>query len=62
MLYRHFTWSGLLGVDYRVASWGALEVGYRALGIDVKSDDRLVSEYDVTHYGPGFGFRLHWGR
>ena len=36
-------------------------VGYKALGIDVGSEDGDVTEYDVTHYGPTFGFNLHWG-
>jgi hypothetical protein len=57
-----FTWSSLLGLEYRVAPWGSLDFGFKALGIDIKSDDRLVREYDVTHYGPIFGFRFHWER
>jgi hypothetical protein len=55
------TWSAVVGFEYRVASWGGLEFGYKGLGIDVKSDERVVHDYDVTHYGPIFGFRFHWG-
>ena len=57
-----FTWSGSLGLEYRVAEWGSVDFGFKALGIDIKSDDRVVREYDVTHYGPIFGFRFHLGR
>jgi hypothetical protein len=57
-----FTWSSLVGLEYRVARWGGLDFGFKALGIDVKSDDRVVREYDVTHYGPIVGFRFHWGQ
>jgi hypothetical protein len=57
-----FTWSGMVGFEYRVTSWGGLEFGFKGLGIDVKSDDRIVREYDVTHYGPIAGFRFHWGK
>ena len=56
------TWSGVVGFDFRVASWGSLEFGYKALGIDVTSDDQTVNEYDVTHYGPIVAFRIHRGR
>jgi hypothetical protein len=55
------TWSALLGVEYRFKPWGGLFVGYKALGIDVGSENAAVTEYDVTHYGPTFGFNLHWG-
>ena len=55
------TWSAVVGFEYRVASWGGVEFGYKGLGMDVKSDDRVVHDYDVTHYGPIFGFRFHWG-
>jgi hypothetical protein len=55
------TWSGVLGFEYRVAPWGGLEVGYQGLGIDIKSDDRIVRDYQVIHHGPIFGFRFHWG-
>jgi hypothetical protein len=57
-----FTWSGLVGFEYRVASWGSLDFGFKALGINVTNDDRVVREYDVTHYGPIVGFRFHWGQ
>src|SRR5262249_14531891 len=58
-----FTWSALIGFDYRVASWGAVEFGYKALGIHVTTDDdkRIVRDYDATHYGPIVAFRVHWG-
>lgn len=56
------TWSALMGFEYRVAPWGGVEFGFKALGIDVESDDRVVTKYDVTHYGPIFGFRFHWGQ
>jgi len=57
------TWSALLGLDYRLASWAGVEFGYKALGIHITTDDedRIVSDYDMTHYGPIVGFRLHWG-
>jgi hypothetical protein len=57
------TWSALVGFDYRVASWGAVEFGYKALGIHVTTDDdtRIVREYNATHYGPIVGFRVNWG-
>lgn len=57
-------WSGMLGFEYRVKPWGGLVFGYKALGIDAGSDaaDEVVTEYDVTHYGPILGLNLHWGR
>jgi hypothetical protein len=57
------SWSGLLGVEFRLAPWAGLAVGYKALGVDFgsDSDDDLLREYDVTYYGPIFGFNLHWG-
>jgi hypothetical protein len=51
----------VVGFEYRLASWGGLEFGYKGLGIDVKRDDGSLREYDVTHYGPILGFRFHWG-
>jgi hypothetical protein len=56
------TWSTVVGLDYRFKPWGSLDVGFKALGIDTKSDEHVVREYDVTHYGPIFGLRLHWTR
>ena len=56
-----FTWSALAGIEYRFKSWGGLEAGYKALGIDVTGGDQELREYDVTHYGPIFGLRFHWG-
>lgn len=56
-----FTWSSLVGLEYRVVRWGSLDFGFRALGIEVTNQDRVVGEYDVTHYGPIVGFRFHWG-
>jgi hypothetical protein len=58
-----FTWSGMLGFEFRPRPWGGLVFGYKALGIDVGSerDDETVREYDMTYYGPIFGLNLHWG-
>jgi hypothetical protein len=61
----NLTWSALAGFEYRITSWGGLEFGFKALGVDISrddGDDRIVSEYQATHYGPIAGFRLHWGR
>jgi hypothetical protein len=57
------TWSGLLGVEYRMKPWAGLVLGYKALAIDtgISEDDVTLTEYDVTHYGPIFGLNLHWG-
>lgn len=56
------TWSAVLGLEFRFKTWGSLDFGYKALGIDFKTDDAAaVREYDVTHYGPILGLRLHWG-
>jgi hypothetical protein len=55
------TWSAVAGLEYRFKAWGGLEFGYKALGIDVRGGDRNLREYDVTHYGPIFGLRFHWG-
>jgi hypothetical protein len=57
-----FTWSGGVGFAFRVTSWGSLEFGYKALGIEATTEDRIVRAYDMTHYGPIVGFRLRWGR
>ncbi len=45
-------------------SWGAIEFGFKGLGIDISrdEDDQLVTRYQATHYGPIAGFRFHWGR
>jgi hypothetical protein len=58
------SWSALLGVEFRPAPWAGLVVGYKALGVDFgsDSDEDVLREYDVTYYGPIFGFNLHWGR
>jgi hypothetical protein len=56
------TWSGVVGLEYRFKPWGGLEFGYKGLGIDVKSGQQDRLTYDVTHYGPIFGLRFHWGR
>jgi hypothetical protein len=56
-----FTWSGMLGFEYRFRPWGGFVVGYKALGIDTGDDPDEVTEYDMTHYGPIFGLALHWG-
>ena len=58
-----FTWSAMLGFEFRFRPTVGLIFGYKALGIDVGSnDDEPVREYDMTHYGPIFGLNLHWGR
>jgi opacity protein-like surface antigen len=56
------TWSTVVGLEYRFKPWGSLDFGFKALGIDTKSEEHVVREYDVTHYGPIFGLRLHWTR
>jgi hypothetical protein len=58
------SWSGLLGVEFLLARWAGVAAGYKALGVDFgsDSDDDILREYDVTYYGPIFGFNLHWGR
>ena len=58
-----FTWSAMVGLEFRPRPWGGLVVGYKAFGIDVGSDeDEPVREYDVTYYGPVFGLNFHFGR
>jgi hypothetical protein len=60
---RGFTWSGFVGLDLPRLVRGALELGYKGLGIDVTGgDEDIVRNYDMTHYWPFVGFRLHWGR
>ena len=54
------TWSAVAGLEFRFKPWASIDFGYKALGIDVKSEDAVVREYDVTHYGPIFGLRMHW--
>ena len=57
-----FTWSGMVGFEFRPRPWGGLVFGYKAFGIDVGSDDdEPVREYDVTYYGPVVGLNLHFG-
>jgi hypothetical protein len=57
-----FTWTGMLGVEYRIKPVAGLILGYKAFGIDVSSnEDEPVREYDLTNYGPIFGLNLHWG-
>ena len=55
------TWSAVAGLAYRFKPWGGLEFGYKALGIDVTRGENELRGYDVTHYGPIFGLRFHWG-
>jgi hypothetical protein len=57
-----FTWSSVAGLEYRFKPWGGLELGYKALGIDVESGSNELRQYDVTHHGPIFGVRFHWAR
>jgi hypothetical protein len=54
-----FTWSAVVGLEVNVVSWGAIQFGYKGLGIDAAGDD-IVSDYQMTHYGPIAGFRFHW--
>ena len=56
------TWSVVGGLEFRFKPWGGVEFGYTALGIDVKGGEHNLREYDVTHHGPIFGLRLHWGQ
>jgi hypothetical protein len=57
------TWSGMLGFEFRPRPWGGLVFGYKALGIDVESEnnDETLREFDMTYYGPIFGLNFHWG-
>ena len=60
-----FTWSGMVGIEFRPRPSIGLVFGYKGYGIDVGSDDddgEPLREYDMTHYGPIFGLNLHWGR
>jgi hypothetical protein len=58
-----FTWSGMVGLEFRPRPSIGLVLGYKGYGIDVGSDDgEPLREYDMTHYGPMFGLNLHWGR
>jgi hypothetical protein len=56
------TWTVVGGVEYRFKSWGGLEFGYKALGIDIRGGENNLREYDVTHHGPIIGLRLHWSK
>jgi hypothetical protein len=58
-----FTWSGMLGVEFRPRPQVGLVLGYKGFGIDVgsDSDDHVIREYDLTYYGPVFGLNLHFG-
>lgn len=56
-----FTWSVLAAVEYRFKPWGGLDVGYKALGIDVTGGNNELRGYDVTHHGPIFALNFHWG-
>jgi len=56
------TWSAELGVGYHFTPLIGIVGGYKALGIDLRQDDKPVGRYDVTHYGPYFGLDFHWGR
>lgn len=58
----HLTWSAEAGFEFTAKPWLGLAFGYKALGIDVRHEDLVVKQYDVTHYGPIFGADLHWGR
>jgi hypothetical protein len=57
------SWSAGIGAEFRFKPWGGFVFGYKAYGIDVTNDIavNVPTEYDVTQYGPGFGFNLHWG-
>jgi hypothetical protein len=55
------TWSAEAGLDFRFTRWGSAAFGYKALGIDVDYDDKVVRKYDVVHHGPFFALGLHWG-
>jgi hypothetical protein len=57
------TWSALLGLEFGFKPWGALALGYKALGINTGSGsaDQAVTDWDVTYYGPIMGLNLHWG-
>jgi hypothetical protein len=57
-----FTWSALVGFEYRFKPWGGVMFGYRGLGIDTGDTDTGTKTlaYDMTHYGPMFSLTLHW--
>lgn len=57
----NLTWSTEAGLGVRVKPWLGLAFGYKALGIDVEYDDKVVRTYDVVHHGPFLGMDFHWG-
>ena len=60
---RAFSWSATVGAEFRPTRLLGLVAGYRALGVNAGSadDDHVVREFEMTYYGPVFGFNLHWG-
>ncbi len=58
-----FSWSATVGAEFRPTRLLGLVAGYRALGVNAGSadDDHVVREFEMTYYGPIFGFNLHWG-
>ena len=58
-----FSWSALLGIEFKATQWIGLMAGYKGLGVDIDdNNDNDLGSYDATYYGPGFGLSLHWGR
>ena len=51
-----FTWQGVAGIEYRF-SWGDLQLLYRYLYYDMKSDKMLQS---VSFQGPAFGVNFRF--
>ncbi len=48
-------------IDYRLADWAAVEIGYRHLDIDYANDSaNQPYDYDVQESGPRFGLILHF--
>jgi len=58
-----FSWSTLLGVEFRAKPWLGLDVGYKAVGINFgkDEDEKTIRKVDLTYYGPIFGLNLHFG-
>jgi len=58
-----FSWSALLGFEYRPKPWAGLVIGYKGMGADFGKDDDDVPirKVSLTYYGPIFGLNLHWG-
>ena len=55
------TWSALVGVDWRVASWGSVKLGYKWYYLDYKTGSGSNEfAFDGTMHGPWLGFTFHF--